>query len=192
MKDKLEIVIFVAPNNFHPLKWSNQSTYFYSIQLDHIHKSQQNISIFASHYLGSPITCNHLPPVAYADISYFFAQTYPRLCSIPFCLRCVHSCLTPLCSSDIPEGNKKKKKKTIITSNKGEKTNMSFTGTLDKCTACDKTVYVVDLLTLEGIPYHKNCFKCSHCKGCLTVHIALLFLVPFLGYSPFNVIVVSV
>ena len=64
MKDKLEIVIFVAPNNFHPLKWSNQSTYFYSIQLDHIHKSQQNISIFASHYLGSPITCNHLPPVS--------------------------------------------------------------------------------------------------------------------------------
>ncbi|KAG5009223.1 hypothetical protein AAZX31_07G070600 [Glycine max] len=46
---------------------------------------------------------------------------------------------------------------------------MSFTGTLDKCTACDKTVYVVDLLTLEGIPYHKNCFKCSHCKGCLTM-----------------------
>ncbi|QCE02769.1 cysteine and glycine-rich protein [Vigna unguiculata] len=46
---------------------------------------------------------------------------------------------------------------------------MSFTGTLDKCKACDKTVYVVDLLTLEGTPYHKNCFKCSHCKGCLTM-----------------------
>ncbi|KAL2335942.1 hypothetical protein Fmac_010388 [Flemingia macrophylla] len=46
---------------------------------------------------------------------------------------------------------------------------MSFTGTLDKCNACDKTVYVVDLLTLEGIPYHKNCFKCSHCKGYLTM-----------------------
>ncbi|CAL5196121.1 unnamed protein product [Lathyrus oleraceus] len=46
---------------------------------------------------------------------------------------------------------------------------MSFTGTLDKCKACDKTVYVVDLLTLENIPYHKHCFKCSHCKGCLTM-----------------------
>ncbi|XP_019460659.1 PREDICTED: LIM domain-containing protein PLIM2c-like [Lupinus angustifolius] len=46
---------------------------------------------------------------------------------------------------------------------------MSFTGTLDKCKACDKTVYVVDLLTLEGIPYHKSCFKCSHCKGYLTM-----------------------
>lgn len=46
---------------------------------------------------------------------------------------------------------------------------MSFTGTLDKCKACDKTVYVVDLLTLEGIPYHKSCLKCTHCKGNLTV-----------------------
>ncbi|CAN1308830.1 LIM domain-containing protein PLIM2b [Linum perenne] len=44
---------------------------------------------------------------------------------------------------------------------------MSFTGTLDKCKACDKTVYVVDMLSLEGVPYHKSCFKCSHCKGTL-------------------------
>ncbi|KAL4362794.1 hypothetical protein GQ457_04G031800 [Hibiscus cannabinus] len=41
----------------------------------------------------------------------------------------------------------------------------SFTGTLDKCKACDKTVYVVDMMTLEGVPYHKTCFKCTHCKG---------------------------
>ncbi|XP_022924601.1 LIM domain-containing protein PLIM2c-like [Cucurbita pepo subsp. pepo] len=46
---------------------------------------------------------------------------------------------------------------------------MAFTGTLDKCKACDKTVYVVDLLSLEGIPYHKHCFKCSHCKGTLSM-----------------------
>ncbi|XP_039051627.1 LIM domain-containing protein PLIM2b-like isoform X2 [Hibiscus syriacus] len=44
---------------------------------------------------------------------------------------------------------------------------MAFTGTLDKCKACDKTVYVVDLMTLEGVPYHKTCFRCSHCKGYL-------------------------
>ncbi|KAG4169817.1 hypothetical protein ERO13_A12G105100v2 [Gossypium hirsutum] len=42
---------------------------------------------------------------------------------------------------------------------------MAFTGTLDKCKACDKTVHVVDMMTLEGVPYHKTCFKCSHCKG---------------------------
>ncbi|KAI4328766.1 hypothetical protein L6164_021098 [Bauhinia variegata] len=46
---------------------------------------------------------------------------------------------------------------------------MSFTGTLDKCKACDKTVYVVDMMSLEGVPYHKNCFKCSHCNGVLTM-----------------------
>ena len=46
---------------------------------------------------------------------------------------------------------------------------MSFTGTLDKCKACDKTVYVVDLLSADGVSYHKSCFKCSHCKGTLVV-----------------------
>ncbi|PRQ57964.1 putative transcription factor interactor and regulator LIM family [Rosa chinensis] len=46
---------------------------------------------------------------------------------------------------------------------------MAFTGTLDKCKACDKTVYVVDMLSLEGVPYHKSCFKCSHCKGFLSM-----------------------
>lgn len=46
---------------------------------------------------------------------------------------------------------------------------MSFTGTLDKCKACDKTVYVVDFLSIDGIPYHKACFRCSHCNGTLAV-----------------------
>ena len=46
---------------------------------------------------------------------------------------------------------------------------MSFTGTLDKCKACDKTVYFVDLLSADGVTYHKSCFKCSHCKGTLVV-----------------------
>ncbi|KAI3764457.1 hypothetical protein L2E82_14466 [Cichorium intybus] len=32
---------------------------------------------------------------------------------------------------------------------------MSFTGTLDKCKTCDKTVYFVDLLTADGVTYHK-------------------------------------
>ncbi|KAL2902496.1 LIM domain-containing protein PLIM2c [Bienertia sinuspersici] len=46
---------------------------------------------------------------------------------------------------------------------------MVFTGTLDKCKACDKTVYVVDLVTADGVPYHKTCFRCSHCNGKLMV-----------------------
>ncbi|XP_051218410.1 LIM domain-containing protein PLIM2b [Lolium perenne] len=46
---------------------------------------------------------------------------------------------------------------------------MSFTGTQDKCTACDKTVHFIDLLTADGVIYHKTCFKCSHCKGILSM-----------------------
>ncbi|KAK9056193.1 hypothetical protein SSX86_027282 [Deinandra increscens subsp. villosa] len=46
---------------------------------------------------------------------------------------------------------------------------MSFTGTLDKCKACDKTVYFLDLLTVDGVTYHKTCFRCSHCKGTLVM-----------------------
>ncbi|XP_016458227.2 LIM domain-containing protein PLIM2b-like isoform X1 [Nicotiana tabacum] len=46
---------------------------------------------------------------------------------------------------------------------------MAFTGTLDKCKACDKTVYFVDLLSADGATFHKSCFKCSHCKGTLVM-----------------------
>ncbi|XP_010273176.1 PREDICTED: LIM domain-containing protein PLIM2c [Nelumbo nucifera] len=46
---------------------------------------------------------------------------------------------------------------------------MAFSGTLQKCKACDKTVYVVDLLSADGVAYHKSCFKCSHCKGTLVM-----------------------
>jgi len=46
---------------------------------------------------------------------------------------------------------------------------MVFTGTLDKCKACDKTVYVVDMVSADGVPYHKTCFKCSHCNGKLVM-----------------------
>ena len=50
----------------------------------------------------------------------------------------------------------------------------SFTGTQDKCKACDKTVYFVDLLSADGANYHKACFKCSHCKGTLVVCIYIV------------------
>ncbi|CDP14069.1 unnamed protein product [Coffea canephora] len=44
---------------------------------------------------------------------------------------------------------------------------MSFIGTQQKCKACVKTVYPVELLSADGVSYHKSCFKCSHCKGTL-------------------------
>ncbi|KZV57636.1 hypothetical protein F511_03096 [Dorcoceras hygrometricum] len=45
----------------------------------------------------------------------------------------------------------------------------AFTGTLDKCKACDKTVYFVDQLSADGATFHKSCFKCCHCKGTLVM-----------------------
>ncbi|KAF2297779.1 hypothetical protein GH714_002744 [Hevea brasiliensis] len=40
-------------------------------------------------------------------------------------------------------------------------------GTTEKCKACDKTVHFIEMITADGISYHKTCFKCSHCNGLL-------------------------
>ncbi|KAK1359702.1 LIM domain-containing protein WLIM1 [Heracleum sosnowskyi] len=42
-----------------------------------------------------------------------------------------------------------------------------FTGTTQKCQACEKTVYVMDELTADNKVFHKACFRCHHCKGTL-------------------------
>ncbi|XP_024389616.1 LIM domain-containing protein WLIM2b [Physcomitrium patens] len=44
---------------------------------------------------------------------------------------------------------------------------MAFSGTTQKCKACEKTVYLVEQLTADGVVYHKSCFRCNHCKGTL-------------------------
>ncbi|XP_052192619.1 LIM domain-containing protein WLIM1-like [Diospyros lotus] len=44
---------------------------------------------------------------------------------------------------------------------------MAFAGTTQKCTACDKTVYLVDRLAANNRIYHKACFRCHHCNGTL-------------------------
>ncbi len=46
---------------------------------------------------------------------------------------------------------------------------MAFSGTQQKCKACEKTVYLVEQLTADGVIYHKSCFRCNHCKGTLKV-----------------------
>jgi cysteine/glycine-rich protein len=61
---------------------------------------------------------------------------------------------------------------------------MAFSGTQQKCKACDKTVYLVEQLTADGVIYHKSCFRCNHCKGTLKVSLlvsvsASLFGTPF-------------
>ncbi|XP_014507933.1 LIM domain-containing protein WLIM2a-like [Vigna radiata var. radiata] len=46
---------------------------------------------------------------------------------------------------------------------------MAFSGTQQKCKACDKVVHFVESLSADGISYHKNCFRCSHCNGLLAI-----------------------
>lgn len=46
---------------------------------------------------------------------------------------------------------------------------MAFSGTQQKCKACDKTVHFVEGVTTDGTTYHKNCFRCSHCNGLLAI-----------------------
>ncbi|KAL3645704.1 LIM domain-containing protein WLIM2a [Castilleja foliolosa] len=46
---------------------------------------------------------------------------------------------------------------------------MAQYGTTQKCKACDKTVHFVEMMSADGVPYHKQCFKCSHCNGRLAI-----------------------
>ncbi|KAK9927255.1 hypothetical protein M0R45_024448 [Rubus argutus] len=46
---------------------------------------------------------------------------------------------------------------------------MSFSGTQQKCKACDKTVHFIEQISADGVSYHKTCFKCSHCNGKLSM-----------------------
>ncbi|KAI7995660.1 LIM domain-containing protein PLIM2b [Camellia lanceoleosa] len=48
---------------------------------------------------------------------------------------------------------------------------MAFSGTLQKCKGCDKVVHFIEMLKADGIPYHKACFKCSHCHSVLANRI---------------------
>ncbi|KAL3647178.1 hypothetical protein CASFOL_008146 [Castilleja foliolosa] len=46
---------------------------------------------------------------------------------------------------------------------------MAQYGTTQKCNTCDKIVHFVEMMSADGVPYHKNCFKCCHCNG----HLAM-------------------
>ncbi|CAH9146523.1 unnamed protein product [Cuscuta epithymum] len=46
------------------------------------------------------------------------------------------------------------------------KVSSMFVGTQDKCVACNKTVYPIEKVAVDGTSYHRPCFKCSH-GGCV-------------------------
>ncbi|KAG8663888.1 hypothetical protein MANES_01G259850v8 [Manihot esculenta] len=49
------------------------------------------------------------------------------------------------------------------------KVSSLFSGTQDKCSACGKTVYPLEKVTMEGECFHKSCFRCAH-GGCPLTH----------------------
>jgi len=46
---------------------------------------------------------------------------------------------------------------------------MAFCGSQQKCKACNKTVHFIEMVSADGVPYHKTCFKCSHCNNKLAM-----------------------
>ncbi|KAL1569049.1 LIM domain-containing protein WLIM2b [Salvia divinorum] len=46
---------------------------------------------------------------------------------------------------------------------------MAGFGTTQKCKCCDKTVHFVEMMSVDGVPYHKSCFKCNQCNGRLSM-----------------------
>jgi len=33
----------------------------------------------------------------------------------------------------------------------------------ERCLVCEKRVYVTEKITADGKPFHKTCFRCTHC-----------------------------
>ncbi|XP_059318785.1 LIM domain-containing protein WLIM2b-like isoform X2 [Lycium ferocissimum] len=46
---------------------------------------------------------------------------------------------------------------------------MAFTGNQQKCKACEKTVYIAEMISTNGVAYHNTCFRCKHCNGRLAL-----------------------
>ncbi|KAL8162497.1 hypothetical protein V2J09_013986 [Rumex salicifolius] len=61
------------------------------------------------------------------------------------------------------------KEKSGDTSKVPNKFSLVFCGTQDKCATCQKTVYPLEKIMLEGESYHKTCFKCA-AGGCALTH----------------------
>ncbi|ONK59804.1 uncharacterized protein A4U43_C08F10880 [Asparagus officinalis] len=58
-----------------------------------------------------------------------------------------------------------KPERPVDNENVSSKVAISFAGTREKCFGCQKTVYPIERVTVNGIAYHKTCFKCCH-GGC--------------------------
>ncbi|KAM3343889.1 hypothetical protein P3S68_025979 [Capsicum galapagoense] len=46
---------------------------------------------------------------------------------------------------------------------------MAFKGSPQKCKVCEKTVYIAEMISTNGVAYHNTCFRCKHCNGRLAL-----------------------
>ncbi|KAK8956084.1 Pollen-specific protein SF3 [Platanthera guangdongensis] len=65
-----------------------------------------------------------------------------------------------------PAASEKKREEELL---RRDMASSAFGGTTQKCTACGKTVYLVDELVADNRFFHRACFRCYHCKGTLKV-----------------------
>ncbi|KAG8485122.1 hypothetical protein CXB51_021698 [Gossypium anomalum] len=69
----------------------------------------------------------------------------------------------------VPLNNQQTLKETHFDMETSSKFSSMFCGTQDKCASCEKTVYLLEKVTMEGECFHKSCFKCAH-GGCHLTH----------------------
>ncbi|MQL97489.1 hypothetical protein Taro_030188 [Colocasia esculenta] len=95
----------------------------------------------------APSTARHLPPFH-----------LPRLSSPPFLPVPRRDC------SSFAHSVSSSRRAAEMASSRG---GVVFGGTTQKCMGCEKTVYLVDQLTVDNRVYHRACFRCRHCRGTL-------------------------
>eukprot|EP00158_Paraphelidium_tribonemae_P007205 Partr_v1_DN28153_c2_g2_i1_m56021 putative LIM domain and actin binding 1 len=67
-------------------------------------------------------------------------------------------------NSDAPEPGTLKKRTSLTPDATGK-----IAAATNKCQSCAKTVYPMEQCSVEGVTFHKACFKCEHCNGVLSL-----------------------
>jgi LIM domain len=70
----------------------------------------------------------------------------------------------------VPSSSVSTSKPAPQTSSSASSPKVVYGGNLGKCASCSKTVYPADShVSTDGLVFHTQCFKCSHCKSQLTL-----------------------
>jgi len=63
----------------------------------------------------------------------------------------------------------KQKSKSILQVDTSKTSTSSFGSKKELCFVCNKTVFPIEKISIDGRIYHNTCFKCTHCKCTLTM-----------------------